>query len=398
MGQKGIRMKILAITDMDSSGSGYKNICTPLFKGLAEVGYEIRTVGLMYRGEEHQLPFSIIPAQTVEDAFGMASNLVYMWRPDIILVALDIPLQMQLHNQFKTLLNRTPEEIKDGLITPRKYIAITPLENGPLTLSWAAQLMNMDYVFFISELGKQEAIKAGLKNVDHICIGVDTESWRVPTAEERTRIREGLGISPETFVVLTVADNQERKNLWAGIAAVSLLKKELDRPVKYILVTRKNSPFGWKLDDLALEYDLVKELMIFERGMPTKDLWGLYVASDVYLQPSKAEGLGLPVLDAMAAKVPVVATDTGAMHELLENRGYLIPPEYSFRDVWGNSKRDMIHVRYAKDALQSITMAQDVKVIQDIPYEYVKSRTWDIPVKQVDQKIRELLDEQTIQK
>src|ERR1043166_5940545 len=105
--------KILAITDMDSSGSGYKNICTPLFKGLAELGYDIRTIGLMYRGEEHRLPFSIIPAQTFEDAFGMASNLVYMWRPDIILVALDIPLQIQLSTQFQPLLARTPDEIKE---------------------------------------------------------------------------------------------------------------------------------------------------------------------------------------------------------------------------------------------------------------------------------------------
>lgn len=392
-------MKILAITDMDSSGSGYKNICTPLFKGLAEMGHEIRCIGLMYRGEEHRLPFSIIPAQTFEDAFGMGSNLVYMWNPDIILVALDIPLQIQMYNQFKPLLQRIPEEIKAGLNKPRKYIAITPLENGPLTMTWAAQLMSLDCVFFISELGKQEALKSGLKNVEHLLVGVDTESWKVPTAEERTRLRDGLGIPQDAFVVLTVADNQERKNLWAGISAVSTLKKEIDRPVKYILVTRKQSAFGWKLDDLALEYDIVKEFMTFERGMPTKDLWGLYAASDVYLQPSKAEGLGLPVLDAMAAKVPVVATDTGAMHELLEDgRGFLVPSSYQIKDVWGNSKRDFIDIVHTFTNLKDVASTLYNHECIDRAYEYVKNRTWDIPVKQVDSKIRELLDEQTIQK
>lgn len=384
--------KILAITDMDSTGSGYKTVCTPLFEGLSQKGYEIRVAGLMYQGQEHNYPFSIIPAQTLEDAYGIANNLVYMWRPDIILVALDIPLQAQLFSRLSQLLPRTPDEVKDGLTIKRKYIAITPLENGPLTMSWAAQLMPMDSVFFISELGKQEALKSGVSKAEHLLVGVDTESWKPPTPEERVRLREGLGIPADAFVVLTVADNQERKNLWAGIAAVSRLKKEVTRPIKYVMVTREHSPFGWKLRDLAIEYDINQELIIFERGMPQKDLWGLYAVSDVYLQPSKAEGLGLPVLDAMACGVPVVATDTGAMHELLENRGFLIQPEYSFRDVWGNSKRDMINIEHTKSALYSLYLAE--KIPQSIPMEYVRSRTWDIPVEQLDSKIKELLNEQ----
>lgn len=391
-------MKILSITDMDSTGSGYRNICAPLFLGLSQLGYDIKVCGLMYTGNEHNFPFSIIPTTNIQEAVGMASNLVYLWQPDIILVAMDLPLQAQIFSELSQLLPRTPIEVQNGLTTPRKYIAITPLENGPLCMSWAAPLFNMDAVFFISELGKQEALKVGVHKAEHLIVGVDTESWHPATPEEKKKLRDGLGIPQDAFVVLTVADNQERKNLWAGMKAVSLLKKEITKPIRYILVTRENSPYGWKLRDLAVTLDLNQEYIPFERGIPQKDLWGLYAIADVYLQPSKAEGLGLPVMDAMACKIPVTATDTGALHELLEDdRGFLVESEHTIVDVWGNSLRHFINIEKTKNYLKDIIIwgEEGNPFVPDKAYEYVINRRWEIPVNQIDSKIKELCDGQT---
>lgn len=372
--------KLLVITDMDSMGSGYKNICVPLFTELSKLDeYDTKIVGLMYRGEEHYHPFSILPAKDVQEMVGIARNLLMIWNPDLIIVAMDIPLQINLYNQLASY--------------KKKYIAITPLENGPLTMSWAIPLFNMDKVFFISELGKQEALKVGLKNVEHLQIGVDTVSYHPATPEEKIKLREGLSIPQDAFVVLTVADNQERKNLWAGLEAIALLKQNVERPIRYILVTREQNPYGWRLKDMIKDMDIQQEVILYERGMPVADLWGLYAVSDVYLQPSKAEGLGMPVLDAMACGLEVVATDTGAMHELLENgRGWLISSAYTFRDVWGNSQRDMIDVSMTKEILKFLSNG-DAETIKDLPISYARSRTWDIPAKQLDTVIKELLDE-----
>lgn len=370
--------RVLVITDFDTIGSGYKHICAPLFTELCKMDYEVKLVGLSNKGEEHNYPFSIIPADNLQEVNAIAGNLIQLWNADILVVAMDLPIQAQLHAtlaQFK-----------------KPYIAITPLENGPLCLSWAAPLYNMNGVFFISELGKQEALKVGVK-AEHLLVGVDTVSWRPAFPEEKKRIREGLGIPQDAFVVLTVADNQERKNLWAGMEAIKQIKNEIERPVRYILVTREHSPFGWKLRDLSVELGINQEFMVFERGMPQQDLWGLYAVSDVYMQPSKAEGLGLPVLDAMCCKIPVVATDTGALHELLDGRGFLIPPEYTIRaDVWGNEKRDFISISHLKNALKLISLGT-TSAPQEIPYEYVKARTWDIPARQLSDKIMELTNE-----
>lgn len=371
--------KILALSDLDSMGSGYKSICAPLFTELSKMDYEIKVVGLSNKGEEHPYPFSILPAGNVEEAEAMMGNMIQLWQPDVVVVAMDLPFQARVHSRLSQY--------------GKKYIAITPLENGPLCMSWAAPLFNMDAVFFISELGKQEALKVGVK-AEHLQIGVDTVLWRPAFPEEKKKLREGLGIPQDAFVVLTVADNQERKNLWAGMEAVSRLKKEIERPIKYILVTREQSPFGWRLRDLAVKLGINQEYTPFERGMSQQDLWALYAVSDVYLQPSKAEGLGLPVLDAMCCKIPVVATDTGAMTELLsDGRGFLVSSEYTFTDVWGNSTRNMISISKASNYLLNVSLRDKTLLATENAYEYVKVRTWDIPAKQLDSKIKELTNE-----
>lgn len=387
--------KILVITDMDSVGSGYKYIMVPLLTELMKLeDYEIKILGFMYRGEEHTHPFSIIPAVTIEEVQAMATNLFQLWFPDFVIVGMDLPIQARLLESFAPYMNRFPPEVEAGVTERRKYIAITPLENGPLCLTWTIPLFSMDGVFFISQLGTDEAHKVGVSKAEHLLVGVDTVSWPVPTPEEKKQLRDGLGIAQDAFVVLTVADNQERKNLWAGLDAIAKLKELVKRPIKYILVTREQNPFGYKIRDLTTKMEINPEVAVYERGMARKDLWALYAVADVYLQPSKAEGLGLPVLDAMCAKVPVVATDTGALHELLESgRGYLVPGEYEFLDVWGNSNRVMIDREKTADYLKTISMVGALSAAED-SYEYIKQKTWDIPSKQLHDKIKELSNEQ----
>lgn len=372
--------KILVITDMDTVGSGYKHICVPLFTELTKLGeYDIKILGFMYHGEEHNYPFAVIPATTIEEVATMGTNLIHMWNPDVIIVGMDLPIQSRLYDTFAPF--------------KKKYIAITPLENGPLCMTWAAPLINMDGVFFISQLGTDEARKVGVLKAEHLQVGVDTVSWPPATPEEKKQLRDGLGIPQDAFVVLTVADNQERKNLWAGLNAIAQLKKWVTRPIKYIIVTREQNPYGYKLRDLAMSEGVNQEYTPFERGMPQKDLWALYAVADVYLQPSKAEGLGLPVLDAMCMKIPVVATKTGAMTELLDDGcGILVKGEYEFTDVWGNSKRVMIDRKEVAKALESLSNGNYLNV--DVAYNYVSKRTWDIPAQQLHNKIVEITNEQ----
>lgn len=375
--------KVVVISDFSFSGSGYFNIIVPLCTNLASCGHEIKAAGLGYRGEPHNLPFSIIPANTYGDAQAIVNNLKYQWGAEILIVALDIPRQAQYINLAKSL----------GI----KIISIVPLENPPLTFSWAALLQQSDKVFFISQLGADEANKAGL-DAGHLLVGMDTDSWRMRTKEEYIGGRKTLNISDDTLVVLTVADNQERKNLSLAMSMVAETKKRGTK-VKYIMVTRENSDVGWILRDYAMDVGISSELMIFERGLSFGELYSLYAISDVFLLTSKAEGLGMPVMEAMAVGVPVVATACGAMPELLgDGRGLLMETEYSMIDPWGNSRRDFPYLESGVAHLCSIF--EFGKIGEHKPFEmslrareYMETRTWDFPTTQVNAVIGELLDE-----
>lgn len=363
--------KIIFVSDFNFRGSGYLNISVPICVELSKLGYEIKAVGLGYGGDEHTFDFSLIPCQSFSDAYAMVNNLYYQWKPDLVIVALDIPHQLQFSALCKQL--------------NLKMIAITPLENPPLTFSWAMLLQEINKVFFISQLGADEAQKAGVESAEHLVIGMDTDGWRIRTQEEYTKGREALNISPDTLVVLTVADNQERKNLSKAFEIVGKTKNEKGIKVKYILVTRENSDVGWKLRDLAMTYKIASELMIFERGISFKQLFSLYAIADVFLLTSKAEGLNMAVLEAMSIGVPVVATSCGSLPELLaDGRGFLLDTEYSMIDPWGNSRRDFPNAEYGAGILEFLYKngANSSASIEKARI-YMESRTWDKPIQQL---------------
>lgn len=360
-----MKKKIVVFTDLPFSGSGYHSQMIPVMSELSK-NYDVKAIGLGYKREEHWFDFSISPARSVSEGVAMSSNLIKLWKPDVFLCALDIPLQIEIAKEIKK------HEIP--------YIAITPLENPPLTTTWAVGLFPIDFILFISKFGAAEAMSKGLRRVGTVEFGVNSDVFFPPSQEERKNIRDFFGVMEDDYVVLTVADNQERKNLWAAFEIVSRVSKrlsEIGKKLHYYLVTREHSPVGYKLRDMAFDLGIDKILHIIERGISPEDLRKFYAMSDAFLLTSKAEGLGMPVLESMACKLPVIATNTGGLSEILsDGRGFLIDSEYEFIDVWGNSKRSMIHISHASDVLFNVLTGEtDSTAAIEKSYQFVTSRT-----------------------
>jgi glycosyltransferase involved in cell wall biosynthesis len=372
-------LKICWISDFDSAGSGYLNITVPLCAGLTKKGHEVKVVGLQYKGEEHPFEFSVIPANNIQEAFAIGRNLFGMWKFDTMMVALDIPLQMGL---LRSMINRT-----------FPYIGIMPVEADPLCVTWAMALMQMSKPLIISEFGTAEARKLGV-DADPIQIGIDIKSWRMPSSQEKTEIRKAQGIDEDAFVILTVADNQERKNLSAAMEIVAKFAK--GKKVKYILVTREFSSVGWKLRDYAQVLGINDFFTIFERGLTFANLWSLYAISDLFLLTSKAEGLGMPILEAQAVGVPVAGTDCTAIAELLaDNRGILLPYAYKYIDPFGNEHRYFVNVGKAVKLLNhAYENKEELQILSDNSRKYAEDRTWDKSVLCLEKALEYVNNEQ----
>lgn len=149
-------------------------------------------------------------------------------------------------------------------------------------------------------------------------VGIDTE-WFRRVPETRERMRRELGLAPDTFVLISVGELNWNKNHAVVVEAVSRLKH---LKLHYIICGD-----GIEIVPLA---EQAKRLGIGDRVTLTgyrPDIPELLSAADVMVFPSLREGLGVAALEAMAAGVPVIASDNRGTREYMQDgvNGYVVP-------------------------------------------------------------------------
>ena len=130
-------------------------------------------------------------------------------------------------------------------------------------------------------------------------------------------IRKELGIPLDAKVVLSVGEVNKNKNHKVGIEALAKLN---DPDVYYVICGR-----GPLMD---AHKELAKELGVGDRVVLTgyrTDVADFYKMADVFLFPSFREGLPVAVMEAMASRLPVVATKIRGSSDLVQ-QGALFDP------------------------------------------------------------------------
>jgi glycosyltransferase-like protein len=157
--------------------------------------------------------------------------------------------------------------------------------------------------------------------------GVDTNSFNPHV--DGSSIRKKFGIENEP-VILFVGGLESRKGLEYLLFAMKMVQKEI--PDARLIVVGKDAFSSLPgertfFNILIKRLDLEKHIdFIFRVDEP--DVPKYYAACDVFVLPSKMEGWGLSIIEAMATKKPVVATSVGGIPELVENEknGFLCNP------------------------------------------------------------------------
>ena len=354
-------MNIVYISEFDLVGSGYYTISSTLCTRLANLGHKVTVLGIGYKREEHTYPFTLIPVAK-KDFYNQLRVMVHNllvdegWC-DIVFTALDIPVQLRL---MRELAKDDPP-----------FMGLFPLEAPPLCMDWAMQLLKMEQRFVMSQFGRKALMAAGVESI-FMPVSVDPIFKAAPSPDLRAKTRAALDIPSDAKVIITVAENQERKNLGAALEITSLVAK--DANVRHIMMTSLEGRSGWNLKDLAVEYGIFDNMVFFEKGIEKAQLKLLYNAADIYLSTSKAEGLGLPVLESMASGTPVVAPrHTSHEEHLADGRGYLFDCGFEYRDPFGNERRYFADVSKGRDAVLAAFDAPTS--VPELARNYVLART-----------------------
>jgi glycosyltransferase involved in cell wall biosynthesis len=147
---------------------------------------------------------------------------------------------------------------------------------------------------------------------------VDTLRFTVEARmEKRNSSRQSRSYGQGDFVLLLIGNDWKKKGLDTLLKAAALLT---DLPL-HILVAGNDEPGFYRplVAQLALQ-DRVR----FEK--PSLDVLSFYSAADLYVGPSLEDSFGLPILEAMACGLPVIASANAGASELIcdGETGYIL--------------------------------------------------------------------------
>ncbi|MEX1008503.1 MAG: glycosyltransferase family 1 protein [Acidimicrobiia bacterium] len=129
------------------------------------------------------------------------------------------------------------------------------------------------------------------------------------TAEDVERVTRSYGIADRPYV-FWIGTFQPRKNLRVLLDAFARLD-ETDVPHRLVLAGEG----GWVSDDSAAIRRLGDRVRALG-AVGEADAAALYAGADLFVFPSRHEGFGIPVLEAMAQGTPVVCSDIPALREV----------------------------------------------------------------------------------
>ena len=189
-----------------------------------------------------------------------------------------------------------------------------------------------DLLLSISESSRQDAISLlGLEPQKIVTIHGGISDHFRPVADrdaERLRLRKAYGLEASRIVLYTGGD-EHRKNLDGAIQAYAQLPSSLRSGTQLVIVCAMEEARKQQYRAIAQTAGLAPNEACFLGFIPEPDLVAFYSVCDVFFFPSLYEGLGLPVLEAMASGAPVLSGDNSSLKELVGRKDALFNAEAS---------------------------------------------------------------------
>ncbi|QTN95165.1 glycosyltransferase family 4 protein [Bacillus sp. LJBV19] len=152
-------------------------------------------------------------------------------------------------------------------------------------------------------------------------IGVNTDRFRPVSREECERLREKHGFGAGEFILVYPAELNGNKNQGLLIETAALLKNRIPE-LKLVFAGEgaMEEPYRKKAESLGVS-DMVRFYGF------CRDIHELIQLADLSVASSIREGLGMNLLEGMAAEKPAVAADNRGHREIIEDgvNGFLVP-------------------------------------------------------------------------
>ncbi len=178
-----------------------------------------------------------------------------------------------------------------------------------------------DHIIAVSECTKRDIMRyygTPAEKISVIYQGCDPLFARRVPAEvlQEVRLRYQL---PDCFL-LSVGSIEERKNTLTALQALPDLPPEM-----HLVLVGKHTPYTDRLTDYAHRHGLSHRLHLCH-GIPYNHLPAFYQLATTFIYPSVYEGFGIPILEALNSRLPVVAATGSCLEEAGGPQSIYAPP------------------------------------------------------------------------
>jgi glycosyltransferase involved in cell wall biosynthesis len=185
-----------------------------------------------------------------------------------------------------------------------------PIDRLLYTYKYRRSCQQADHIVAISQQTKRDLMafwgieEQKISVVYQGCNPVFSE----PVSEERlAEIRGKYGL-PARFV-LSVGSIEDRKNLLLIVKALESLPEEVT-----LVAIGKHTPYADEVLRYAAAHGLTHRVRLLH-GIPFQELPVFYRLASVFVYPSRFEGFGIPILEAIRSRVPVIAATGSCLEE-----------------------------------------------------------------------------------
>ena len=165
-----------------------------------------------------------------------------------------------------------------------------------------------DVIIAISEQTKRDIIqflKADEHKIKVIYQGCQDVFKQEYNFEEKNDVRQKWHLPAE--FILNVGTIEQRKNVLSAV-------KSIENIDTYLVIIGGDTPYKQEILDYVQEREYPQKI-IFLKGISSRELAIVYQLATIFVYPSLFEGFGIPIIEALYSKIPVITTNSGVFPE-----------------------------------------------------------------------------------